>query len=90
MCLQCDEISKTIKINYPNEYISIIEQTKKFIEEDILILVNGSCSLDGIGKGKPWPDDIICHTFKCTSCGRLFTVGVETYHGSGGQWSVIS
>jgi len=89
MCYQCDEISKTIKIINPNEYISIVEQAKNFVVGGILILLNGTCSLDEIGKGKPWPDDIIRHMFKCTDCGRVFTLGVETYHGSGGEWSVV-
>ena len=36
---------------------------------------------------KTWPDYINC-LFRCTSCGMLFRLEAETYHGSGGSWEI--
>ncbi len=41
-------------------------------------------SIDG-----PW-DDVIGYGFRCTSCGQLFSLSAETYHGSGGEWRPVS
>jgi hypothetical protein len=37
----------------------------------------------------PWPDWISCG-FECASCGELFELSAETYHGSGGTWRPVS
>jgi hypothetical protein len=32
------------------------------------------------------PGDYVAYRFRCTSCGELFALTAETYHGSGGSW----
>ena len=33
----------------------------------------------------PW-DDLVAYRFKCNTCGELFSLHAETYHGQGGAW----
>ena len=35
-------------------------------------------------------DDWVNHQFQCASCGELFSLSVETYHGSGGAWKPVN
>jgi len=37
----------------------------------------------------PW-EDVIGYGFGCTSCGQLFYLSAETYHGSGGEWRPVT
>ena len=30
--------------------------------------------------------DILAYRFRCNSCGEVFSLTAETYHGSGGSW----
>jgi hypothetical protein len=32
------------------------------------------------------PGDHVAYRFRCTSCGEVFALTAETYHGSGGSW----
>ena len=32
------------------------------------------------------PGDYVSYRFRCMSCGELFALTAETYHGSGGSW----
>jgi hypothetical protein len=33
----------------------------------------------------PW-DDIVAYRFSCETCGEVFSLHAETYHGQGGAW----
>lgn len=56
---------------------------------EILLEHKQSGLLEIVDGGLAWSDVIEC-TLKCASCGQLFNVAVETYHGSGGQWGPIN
>jgi len=34
-------------------------------------------------------DDFVHYVFKCKSCGQIFKLYAETYHGRGGAWEPI-
>lgn len=40
--------------------------------------------LDVLGGSNP--GDYVCYRFRCKSCGEVFALTAETYHGSGGSW----
>lgn len=40
-------------------------------------------SWEDLPEGGPW-DDIVHYFFSCPRCGQLFSLHVDTYHGSGG------
>jgi hypothetical protein len=33
---------------------------------------------------------VLGYGFRCTSCGQLFSLSAETYHGSGGHWQPVA
>ena len=86
ICKECNEFPLKYKIKRPNEYYKIIEQVGEKINRGKFILIKGTCSLDEIKRDKPFPDDIIQHKFKCISCGSIFELFVDSYHG-GGYWN---
>jgi hypothetical protein len=90
MCNNCDGFNERIRIAHPYEYFHIADQIKEIINEGTMELVKGNCDFFAIEKGKPFPDDLLFHQFKCTTCNRKFELSVETYHGSGGAWNVVN
>lgn len=90
MCDMCGGLTETIRIEHPYEYFNIISQVKTLIREGSITLEQSNCKLEDVEKGKPFPDDILYHVFKCTYCGQMFELCVETYHGSGGNWKVLN
>ncbi|SEO40930.1 hypothetical protein [Paenibacillus sp. OV219] len=88
MCNRCDGFSERINIAHPYEYFNIVEQVKEVLKQGTLEIIKGNCDFFSLQKGQPFPDDVLYHLFKCTSCNRKFELSVETYHGSGGAWDV--
>jgi hypothetical protein len=89
MCIKCNGFSEKIYINHPYEYFHMAEQIKAILIEGTMELVQGNCDFFSLEKGKPFPDDVLFHKFKCNTCKREFELSVETYHGSGGVWDVV-
>jgi hypothetical protein len=42
-----------------------------------------------IANGRGW-SDIVSNYFSCASCGQLFHLHAETYHGNGGAFEAVS
>ena len=90
MCTKCQGFKDRVKISQPQDLYSLVRQIEIVISEGTLTSVSGNCKLSDIRKGTPWPEDYIKHTFQCSACSQKFMLEVETYHGSGGDWSAIS
>jgi hypothetical protein len=43
-----------------------------------------------VDENGPWPDDYIEWYFLSTTNKRHYKLSVETYHGQGGQWELLS
>ncbi|MDF2505509.1 MAG: hypothetical protein K0R06_3003 [Clostridium sp.] len=89
VCQVCDDLHETIILEHPYQYYSIVEQIKTMLKEGILVLTKGNCDFSLIERNMPFPDDVPCHVFMCSSCESRFKLCVETFHGSGGSWKVI-
>lgn len=89
MCEQCDEFDHKISIRTPREYFAVLDDVREMIAERRLLLVGGNARLDDLGPGRPWPVDVVEHTFLCPACGKRFRLSVDTYHGSGGEWTPV-
>lgn len=89
MCTNCDSHGERIPINRPREYCALVEQLQRLIATGALRLVRGTCELDAVSGGKPWPGAWIEHVCECPLCGRRFRLYAETYHGSGGAWEAL-
>src|SRR5215469_2619273 len=90
MCAQCDEFLERRRVNSPCEYRDLVRQIVATVEEGRFQLQSGTCPLETILLAKDWPGDHIVHVLGCSTCSRRFRLSVETYHGCGGAWEVIT
>ena len=89
-CPKCNDLCVRFAIRQPYELRRAIEITKQNIEDGTLLEIRNANPLSRISfsslvAGEPW-DDIVDFRFCCKSCGELFSLHAETYHGSGGYW----
>ena len=90
MCSRCDGFLERRRVNSPYEYRDLVRQILEVVQQGTLRLVRGTCPLAEIFTSKTWLSDVITHILECTTCFRRFELHVETYHGSGGAWEVIT
>jgi hypothetical protein len=90
MCSRCDGFLERRRVNSPYEYRDLVRQILEVVQQSTLRLVRGTCPLEVILTSPTWPSDVITHTLECTTCSRRFKLAVETYHGSGGTWEVMT
>ena len=90
MCSRCDGFLERRRINSPYEYRDLVRQILETVERGTFKVLSGACSLEEILTSPQWPSDHIVHVLGCTTCSRRFRLSVETYHGSGGAWEVIT
>lgn len=88
MCPSCDELAEKVVIRSPEAYYDLKEKIERLVDEGVLSLIEGTCSLTDIFREKQWPADILQHDFQCTTCGRTFRLFADTYHGRSG-WRAL-
>ena len=96
MCQTCDTFDTTVRIHGPRQLRTIIEKIRNAVATEILICNDFESSRALIGQ-PPFSElnlertipDIIRYYFECQSCGAMFKLMVEAFHGQGGQWSKI-
>jgi len=89
-CEKCAELCVRYPIRHPNDLRQAINIARQNLEDGTIMEVPnadsiGQVSFTAIASGEAW-DDIVEYHFRCTSCGELFYLHAETYHGSGGYW----
>jgi len=90
MCARCDGFLERRRVNSPYEYRDLVRQILETVEQGTFRLVSGTCPLEEILTCKMWLGDVITHVLECATCSRRFQLAVETYHGSGGAWEVMT
>lgn len=60
------------------------------VEQGTLQMLSGTYPLEEILTYERCPGDYIIHVLGCTTCLRRFRLSVDTNHGSGGAWEVIT
>jgi len=90
MCARCDGFLERRRVNSPYEYRDLVRQILEIVEQGTFRVVSGTCPLEEILTSKSGPGDYIAHVLECTTCSRRFQLSVETYHGSGGAWEVVT
>lgn len=92
MCPSCKDLDIEFKIRFPSDLRQAIAVTRDN-------LADGTISDATVGgDGKPFDelvssgrwDDVLHYRFQCNTCGKLFELHAETYHGSGGWWKPVS
>lgn len=93
-CGACEEFDVEIPIHGPDHLRGIILKLRNavaagrlsynaFESERALMGQKRFMDLDVDG----FLPDVLCYYFDCPSCKAVYSLEVETYHGSGGKWS---
>ena len=83
MCPKCEQHAEHVYFEGPSRYFDLLQRKRACVETGEMTLVSGSCALDAVQPGAPWPEDVIHHTFACGACGQQFLLSVDTFHGRG-------
>ena len=81
-----------VQIRCPDDLRRLLVQVQPLVAGGVLAAVphplSGCIPFPTVPLEGPW-DDVLSYDFRCTTCGRAFVLGVDTYHGSGGDWTVM-
>jgi hypothetical protein len=91
MCPSCKDINIEFRIKVPSDLRQAIAVTRDNLADGTISDATTGADdkpfreLSSSGK---W-DDVLHYRFQCNSCGQLFELHAETYHGSGGWWKPV-
>jgi len=92
-CEKCADLCLEYEIPSPKELHKAFAVARDNIADDTIQLASGSESYwsfaKALAENGPWPDDRLFCQFACRSCGELFNLSVDTYHGNG-EWRQAS
>lgn len=80
-CPRCNGFAERINLRTPNEYQDLARQLIEIVAQGTFLMVHADCSLEEILE-PTFPGDYFAHDFQCTTCGRAFHLGADTYHGN--------
>jgi hypothetical protein len=89
-CKKCSDLCVRIPLHHPSDLRRAIQIANENVVDGTISDISDNSALGGpsfsqVFAGEPW-DDIVGYRFKCTTCGELFSLHAETYHGHGGFW----
>lgn len=91
-CDKCKDLCVRYAIRLPSDLRKAITVANQNISDGTLIETTDpsehSVTFAQLAAGQTW-DDIVAYRFECASCGELFSLHTETYHGSGGYWEPV-
>ena len=96
MCEACDTLDVEVSIHGPQQLRSVLDKIRAAVSAGTIRCNEFESSRALIGQ-PPFSDldltttipDVIRYYFECTSCGAVFGILVETFHGEGGKWSKL-
>jgi len=96
-CEQCKELQSRFVVTSRLEFSNLLNAVKDNLKEGIIEETDywppGQIKFDcppfeEMKDHGPWATDIYAYYFRCTACGQLFLLQVDTYHGHGG-WNTV-
>jgi hypothetical protein len=93
-CSSCQDLNVQFRIRNPGELGQAMRIVRCNIEDGTLEQLVGDSfhsqrPFMSLTEGGPW-DDHIFYEFQCRLCNARFSLSVETHHGAGGAWRLIS
>ena len=93
-CERCSALRQRFAIRTPGELRQAIRVARDNLADGTIVEVPSTSPIfrepfSTVTESGPW-DDVIGYGFRCTSCGQLFSLSAETYHGSGGEWRPVT
>ena len=95
-CGNCDQYNTEVTIHSPGQFARLGSKIRAAVVEGALRYNSFESDRELIGQPSfmhldlsgPLPDVMRYH-FHCPYCGNCYGLFVETYHGSGGKWSLL-
>jgi len=91
-CSRCQDLCVTYRIRTPGELTKALSIVTENLADNTLEEIKSRDSsferyvpFDSVATGSAGID-LLAYRFRCTSCGQVFTLLAEAYHGSGGAW----
>jgi adenine-specific DNA methylase len=93
-CERCAALRRRFNIRSPADLSQAIRVARVNIADGTIEEVPSLSRVlhepfSAISADGPW-EDVVGYGFRCTSCGQLFYLSAETYHGSGGEWRPVT
>lgn len=94
MCQSCDVFDTRVGIHGPDRLRTVVGKICRALDAGILRCndfesgraLEGQVRFSQLDLERTIPD-VIRYYFECRSCGAVFGLVVESYHGQGGHWS---
>lgn len=91
-CSSCNDLNIEFHIRLPSDLRKAIAVASDNLADGTIsnITTGGDCKPfeELVSSGK-W-DDVLHYRFKCNTCGQMFELYAETYHGAGGRWTPMN
>lgn len=93
-CLRCQKVRTVPRIAVPRDLTRAIRNAREALRASVLEETDywpegeARFTFDAFSEvpEKGGWDDILVYYFRCSSCGQLYRLSAETYHGSGGSF----
>lgn len=98
-CNHCLEVNTEVEIKSPRDFDKALKVIRGNLEDGTIIesdywpegqLRICSTPFSEIKTKGPYQEDIFIYYFECPECRKLFNLGCNTYHGSGGKWKPLN
>ena len=92
MCPSCKDLNTEFRIKHPSDLKQAVAVTRDNLADGTIsnVTADGDCKpFDELVSSGKW-DDVLLYRFKCNTCGQMFELSAETYHGAGGWWKPVS
>ena len=91
VCNSCKDLNASFQIKLPSDLRQTIAVTRDNLADGTIsdVTTGGDCKPfdELVSSGKL--DDVLLYHFKCNTCGQMFELSAETYHGAGGWWKPV-
>jgi hypothetical protein len=96
MCEACDTFDTEVAIHGPGQLRRIVSKIQAAVSDGVLRCNEFESSRALIGQ-TPFSElnldqsipDVLRYYFDCVSCGDVFSLEAEAFHGQGGRWSKL-
>ena len=85
-CKLCEDLCVRFPIRSPSDLKKAVDIIGQNIGDGTIVeLLSSAARISELFTDSPREDYLEYH-FRCSTCGELFSLHAETYHGSGGYW----
>ena len=91
MCNSCKDLNIEFRIKLPSDLRKAVAVARDNLADGTIsdVIIGGDCKpFDELVSSGQW-DDVLLYHLKCNTCGQVFELSAETYHGAGGWWKPV-